>query len=97
MALWRFLEAFVKRWKPKKILEIGGGQGQVSEWCPGAYVCVERNPTICEAGRKEQEGNHATFINDDFLHMDTRQFQGAHFGIVLAADANNSDTETESE
>ena len=83
--LRKFLEAFVRKFGPKKILEIGGGAGHVSEWCPGDYVCIDRNPTICQIGREKYKDNKATFICDDFMSMDARQFQGTNFGLVLAA------------
>ncbi len=80
--LWKFLESFIKKFHPKKILEIGGGSGAVSEWCPGTYICIDRNPNICQIGR---EKNKARFICDDFMSMDARQFQATRFGLVLAA------------
>lgn len=83
--LWEFLEAFIHKHHPKKILEIGGGSGEVGAWCPGTYVCVDRNPHMCQIGRELYKGNKATFICDDFMSMDARQFQSTNFGLVLAA------------
>jgi 2-polyprenyl-3-methyl-5-hydroxy-6-metoxy-1,4-benzoquinol methylase len=84
-ALWTFLEAFVRMNNEGKmrILEVGGAYGYVSEWAKGRYVGIERSPSMIELGK--QKYPDAKFINDDFVHMDTRQFQAQFFHLVFAA------------
>ncbi|GAG42348.1 unnamed protein product, partial [marine sediment metagenome] len=80
--LWVFIEQLIKTVGFKRVLEVGGGAGEVSEWLKGRYTNIERNAMAIAAGQKKYPGRE--FIEDDFMHMDTRQFQDYAYSLVLA-------------
>ena len=78
---WKFFREFVLNDGIKHILEIGGGDGYVSEFCGGRYVCIDVNDDIIEVGKKLYP--KAEFISGDWLKMSPEPFVG-QFDLVLA-------------
>ena len=85
LAMWKFIEAFIKLNDTGKmrVIEVGGAAGDVSRWIKGRYVCIDRSPKMVALGQTRYPD--ARFILDDFTKMDTRQFQPQNYGLVLAA------------